>query len=246
MRTKTLLITLGALAVGALSPMAAPVTSINDVGYATVPTPQSGEYYLLATPFQIGVSNGANEVFGTSLPDFTLVLTWSVANQSYITSQYDSTQPTPGISWYAIDDTTPVTIPTLPPGQGFFLLPGGSSVTNTFVGSVAVNNGATNITTLPNSGVYYLLGSVIPFDGAVTNSGGIQLTNLPDFSLVLTWNVGSQSYTTSQFDSTQPTPGDTWYLIDDTTPAPVPVMSVGQGVFIQPGGAYNWQQTLNP
>jgi hypothetical protein len=225
--------------------MAAPVTSINDVGYATVATPQASSYYLLACPFQIGASNGANEVFGTTLPDFTLVLTWNVASQSYITSQYDSTQPTPGISWYAIDDSTPVTIPTLPPGQGFFLLPF-APITNSFVGSVAVNNGATNITTLPNASVYYLLGSTIPFDGAVTNSGGIQLTNLPDFSLVLTWDVPSQSYVTSQFDSTQPTPGDTWYQIDDSTPAPVPNLSVGQGLFILPFSAYNWQQTLNP
>jgi hypothetical protein len=247
MRTKTLLIAIGALTVGAFSSMAQ-VESVNVVGYANVATPGSGgTYYLLACPFQIGTSNGVNEVFGTTLPDFSEILTWNVTSQTYNTVLYDSTQPTPGISWYLSDDATPVTdLPTIPAGQGFFLLPS-SPITNAFVGTVAVNIGATNLMSLPGSGgTYFLVGSTIPFSGALTNTPGIQLTNMPDFSEVLAWNVTSQTYVTSLYDSTQPTPGDTWYQSDDATPAPVPTASVGAGFFVLPSNPYIWQQTLNP
>src|SRR5476651_591831 len=118
MRTKTLLAAVAALAAGLSTTFTSQgaVVSANIVGYANITSSQASTYYLMACPFTIGASNGANEVFGTSLPDFTLVLTWDVPSQSYITSQYDSTQPTPGVSWYAIDDFTPVQIPKLPPG----------------------------------------------------------------------------------------------------------------------------------
>ena len=249
MITKTLLIAAAALAVGIVSSQAQ-VYSQNIVGYANIATPSASVYYLLECPFQIGASNGANEVFGTTLPDFTQVLTWDVTHQTYVVSLYDSSQPTPGFSWYDINDSVPVTIPVLPPGQGFFLYPGDNHVTNTFAGTVAVASGATNNTSLPSASVYYLVGSTIPFDGFVTNhvtgtSQGVNLVGTPDFTQVLTWNVGSQSYVVSLYDSSQPTPGSTWYDINDSIPQVCPSVTVGQGFFVVPGdNGYIWTQSL--
>src|SRR5260221_2340569 len=85
MRTKTLLMAVAALAAGIITSQAQPVYSANVVGYASVATPSSGTYYSLAVPFKIGVSNGANEVFTTPLPDFSTLLLWDVPSQSYKT-----------------------------------------------------------------------------------------------------------------------------------------------------------------
>src|ERR1039457_324086 len=83
MRTKTLLIALGALALGAFSSRA-DVTSANIVGYANVITPGSGgTYYMMTCPFVIGVSNGADEVYGlnanpNALPPGSTLLKFNV------------------------------------------------------------------------------------------------------------------------------------------------------------------------
>ena len=153
MRTKTLLIAAAALAVGIIS-SEAQVYSQNIVGYANVPSASANTYYMLECPFQVGASNGANEVFGTNLPDWTQVLTWDVTHQTYNVALYDSTEPVTGIRWYEIDDGTPVQIPTIPPGQGFFLLPF-SPVTNTFSGTVAVLSGGTNTMPMASANLLY-------------------------------------------------------------------------------------------
>lgn len=241
MRTKTLLLTAAALLAAGIATSRADGTvySQNIVGYANLATPQSGTYYMMTVPFAIGVSNGANEVFGTTLPDFTQILIWDVPSQSLVGTIYDSTQGN-GWNWYGIDDSTQVNPPTLPVGKGFFLLPAGA-VTNVFAGVVAVNVGATNTMTLDNSGTYYALGSPSPFSGYLTNQ--IALTNLPDFSEVLTWDVPSQGLVGSIYDTTQGN-GINWYQIDDSTPAPCPTLTVGQAFFVVPAGPYSWQQVL--
>jgi len=248
MRTKTLLIAVAALAAGVISSQAQ-VYSQNIVGYANVPTTSSGTYYMLECPFQVGASNGVNEVFGATLPDQSLVETWNVGAQSYEVALYDSTQPVTGYVWYQSDDGTPLTtLPTVPPGIGFFLAPAGA-ITNVFSGTVAVAIGGTNTTALSSSGTYYLCGSTIPFAGAVTNvtagtSVGVNLNGLPDQSLVETWDVPSQSYLVYLYDSTQPVPPNNWYQSDDGTPQNCPSVTVGQGFFIAPAGSYNWVQAL--
>jgi hypothetical protein len=248
MRTKTLLIAAAALAAGVISSQAQ-VYSQNIVGYANVPTTTGGYNYMLVCPFQVGASNGVNEVFGTTLPDFSQVITWDTVNQVFDTAEYDSTQPVTGYVWYLGDDQTPLTtLPCVVPGQGFFLNPGGA-VTNVFSGTVAVAIGGTNNMSMPNGGINYLVGSTIPFAGYVTNavtgtSVGVNLVGLPDFSQVITWDAPSQSYVTREYDSTQPNPGDNWYLGDDQTPATCPNIIVGQGFFLNLGGSYTWTQAL--
>jgi len=250
MRTKTLLLTAAALlAAGIVTSQAQPVYSQNVVGYASVATPNSGVYYMMSIPFAVGVSNGLNEVFGNNLPAQSSVLTWDAVHQTFNTAVYDNSSPNPSFPsalWYQGDDFTPLTtIPTVPAGQGFFLnltAPG----TNTFAGTIAVNVGATNNLNLPSSGIYYMVGSVIPFADSISNTT-INLNNLPPQSAVLTWNAGNQSFVTTVYDNSSPNPSfpsALWYQSDDFTPTAPPSLNVGDAFFVNLQGSYVWQQTL--
>jgi len=242
MRTKTLLAAAAALlTAGLISSQAQPVYSQNVVGYATVSVPSA--YVLMTVPFQVGSSNGGNEVFGSALPDQTQLLLWNSGSGKFTPYYYD-TQGGFGTPpyWYMGDDNTPTNPPILAPGKGFFLqAPGGA--TNTFAGVVAVNVGATNTQSLGS--FYNLVGSIIPAAGAVTN-GIINLGGgLPDQTQVLIWNQTSGKYTPYYYD-TQGGFGvpPYWYMGDDNTPTNPPVITVGQGVFIQPPGGGSWVETL--
>jgi hypothetical protein len=247
MRIKTLLIAAAALAVGVIS-SEAQVYSQNIVGYANVPCNDANYFYMLQCPFNVGVSNGANEIFGTNLPDTSTVQTWSEPNQTYVTAVYDGSQGN-GIYWYLSDGLTPGPAPILLPGQGFFLLPVNGTVTNTFAGAVAVPSGGTNIMQLNDANNFYLVGSTIPYSGSVSNvvagtSQGINLNGLPDTSTVQTWDEPNQSYVTFVYDTSQGN-GIFWYQSDGLTPGPSPSVNVGQALFVLPvNGTYNWTQSL--
>src|SRR5581483_8809272 len=149
MRTKTLLMAVAALAAG-LSISKAQVYSANVVGYASVPT-TSGGTYLMTVPFNVGVSNGANEIWpGTTLPDASAVLIWNPNTLTYTTYYSDSGSPS---GWDDINFVSLPGAPTLPVGQGFFLIPGGTT-TNVFSGTVAVNVGASNVVSLASGGTF--------------------------------------------------------------------------------------------
>jgi hypothetical protein len=245
MRIKTLLIAAAALAVGVIS-SEAQVYSQNIVGYANIVSLTPQDYYLMECPFNVGVSNGANEIFGTNLPNTSEVLTWDFVNQTYITSIYDGSQGN-GIYWYDSSGYNPQPPPILLPGQAFFLFPQGA-VTNTFAGAVAVSSGGTNQTSMSSPQNYYMVGSTIPYSGYVTNvttgtSQGVNLNGLPDTSEVLTWDVPSQSYVTFIYDTSQGN-GIFWYDSSGYTPGPCPFLNVGDGIFIFPQGTYTWTQSL--
>jgi hypothetical protein len=258
MKAKTLLIAAAALAAGVISSQAQ-VYSQNVVGYANVATPSAGSEFLITVPFTMGVSNGVNEVFGSSLPAFSSLLIWN--GTGYNGYLYDPTDPN-GVGagapvWYLTDDTTPaVPLPTLPVGQGFFLAPN-SAFTNTFVGAVAINVGTSNNMALPLSGHDYLVASVVPYGGTITNgtssTGGPNLNNLPAFSSLLFWN--GTAFNTALYDPTDPNGvgagAPLWYKADDTTPyvdptsgGNVPTIAVGQGFFLAPNSPYTWTTGL--
>src|SRR5208283_3068023 len=65
MRTKTLLIAAAALAAGILV-SSAQTYSQNVVGYYNVPIP-ANSFYIVANQFNVGVSNGLNELFAGGL-----------------------------------------------------------------------------------------------------------------------------------------------------------------------------------
>ena len=132
MKTKTLLIAAAALAAGVISSQAQ-VYSQNIVGYANLACPTGGKNYLITCPFTVGVSNGINEVFGSTLPVGSSVLIWNGVN-NYITALYDNTDPN-GVGagapeWYQGDGATPYVdpgtsgnVPNISVGQGFFVIP---------------------------------------------------------------------------------------------------------------------------
>ena len=246
---KTLLIAAAALAAGIISTQASSVYSQNIVGYANVPTTVGGADYLISVPFVVGVSNGANEVFGTSLQgalDFTEILIWSPTAASYTLYQSDDGSST---GW---DDYNfnPVPAPVLPVSQGFFLIPAAGGLTNTFTGSVAINSGTTNTVTLPVGGADYLVGSTVPYAGSITNNPGLNLNSLDtvggvvgagDFTQVLIWDPVAANFTLIQTDSGSTTGWDD-YNFNPITP---PSLKVGDGIFIVPSTAnVNWIQSL--
>lgn len=225
---KTLLLAVAALGISGIAAQAQ-VYSQNIVGYANVPTTGASLNYLLSIPFKIGVSNGANEVFGSSLPEFSNVLLWDTGSASYTVYQTDTSSPT---GW-SDPGFTPVDPPLLPVGKGFFLSPS-APVTNVFAGTIAINVGTSNVTTFAGASVNYLVGGVVPYAGSVTNgnnsSGGLNLNALPEFSNVLVWDTATASYTVYQTDTSSPT----GWSDPGFTPVNPPSVSVGQGFFVSP------------
>jgi hypothetical protein len=243
MRTKTLLVAIAAFAVVAISSKAQnPVYSSNDAGYNTIVFPSSLK--LITVPFNIGVSNGGNEIFGTNLPDGTELQFWDPTHGKFVIDFYDTGggfNPPP--YWYMSDDATPTNPPILTPGQGFYIFPP-SPVTNTFAGIVPVSVGTTNMMSLPSALV--AVGSVIPFNGAVTNTSGINLTQLPDGTQVLLWNETTGKYTIDFYDTGGGfNPPPFWYMSDDSTPTNPPTLTLQQGFFIFPPSPATWSQSLH-
>jgi len=197
MRTKTLLLSTLALAAGVIASQAqSNVFSANVVGYATVVYPGNGQFTLMANPFDDGNGNLMSNVMdgANSLPTKSQILTWNSGGQVFQTVQKAGT-------------TWPTAV-SIPPGVGFFVrngAPGAGAppVTNTFVGSVIVQNGqsVTNSLTL----AYTLNGTPIPYAGNLaigTTSGGDTNmdfgTPLTTKSQILTWSTGGQVYQTAQ------------------------------------------------
>ena len=246
MRTKTLLLSAAALlAAGFVSSQAQPVYSQNIVGYASVATPKASTSYLLTVPFVVGVSNGANEIWGSSLPDGTTVLIW--VNYNHYVAYTWNTQDYPAPNAWEDSSQNNVPAPVLPVGQGFFLIPGAANLTNTFAGTVAINVGTSNVMALTNASTSYLVGSVVPYAGAITNgnssTGGPNLNNLADGTTVLIW-VNNNHYVAYTWNTQDYPAPNAWEDSSQNNVAP-PTIAVGQGFFIIPGGSgYKWTTGL--
>jgi hypothetical protein len=240
---KTLLMAAAALAAGIITSQAQPVYSQNIVGYVNTVTPGGGTY-LIAVPFNVGVSNGANEVWPLvggqpSIPDSSALLIWN--GSGYTAYLSDSGSPS---LWDDNGGNAIPNAPLLPVGKGFFLIPS-ASTTNLFMGTVAVNVGTSNSMVLPGGGTY-LVASAVPYGGVVTNGtssgGGLALSSLnglPDSSALMVW-TGS-GYTAYLSDSGSPS------LWDDNGGNSIPnapTINVGQGFFIIPAVNFTWNVGL--
>jgi hypothetical protein len=240
MKTKILLTAMAVFTAGLVAAQAQSVYSANVVGYATQGFPAS--YSLMATPFSTGVSNGANEIYGSSLQDGMTFYTWNGAG--YTATLYS---PSLGVAfgwptaWGDPNTFVPLSVPTLPPGQGYYLFSPAAG-TNTDAGAVAINIGATN--TVPMAASYSLVGSVLPLGGSVTNT----LFNPPveDGTTFYTWN--GAGYTATLYSPSLgvafgwPTP---WGDPNTFVSLPPPSVSVGAGFFIfEPDANAVWTQTL--
>jgi hypothetical protein len=189
MKSKTLLIAAAALVAGVIS-SEAQVYSVNVVGYANVSLVGQGKYTLVSNPFDDGNGNQLTNLVA-SLPGGSQVLAWNGAS-------FVSYNNVAGV-WQANTQ--------LPPGVGFFVKNGKVSgsfpnITNVFVGNVVVNSGGSVTNSVPVG--YTLWGSPIPYAGVLCTSGsasGDATLNvgapLPAASQILTWNVGTQSYTSA-------------------------------------------------
>jgi hypothetical protein len=235
---KTLLIAAAALAASVIS-SEAQVYSQNIVGYANLPTTGGGTY-LMTVPFQVGSSNGANEIWPNgTIPDGSILSIWT--GTKYIGYQSDSGSSS---LWDDSGGNPIPNAPLLPVGTGFFLIPAGT-FTNTFAGSVAVNVGTSNVVTLAG-GSTDLVAPKVPYAGAVTNGdlttgvGGACMWNngtigIPDGTILSVWT--GTKYIGYQSDS-----GSSSYW-DDSGGNPIlvpPSINVGQGFFVIPAANWNW------
>ena len=232
MKTKTLLIAAAALAAGIISSQAQSVYSQNVVGYANVVTPTAGINYMISIPFKIGVSNGANEIF-TSVPEFSQVFIWNPTSGKYAGYQTDTSS---GTGWSDATTSVATNPPVLPVGMAFFFSPGDNNVTNTFVGTVAVDVGTSNVMTLGTPGINYALGCVVPYAGVVTNGnasgGGPNMNGFPEFTQLFFWNPSTGKYQGYQTDTASATG---WSDATTSVQTNVPSITVGQGFFLSPG-----------
>jgi hypothetical protein len=204
MRTKTILLSAAALAAGLASSVAqSNVYSVNVVGYVNQPLP-AGTLACIANPLDNG-TNDLNSVLG-AVPAKSTAQIW---NGSGFTSSVKGTGWSPNFS--------------IPPGVGLFVN-SKSAVTNTYVGNVLANVGASVTNALP-SGQLVLVGSQLPYAGDL-NDTNLAL-NLPAKSAAQTWN--GSGYTAS-------VRGTSW--------SPALPIAVGQGFFLNSKAAYNWVQTL--
>jgi hypothetical protein len=243
MRTKTLLIAATALAVGIVSSQAQ-VYSQNIVGYANVKI-NGGQYNMLSVPFSAGVSNGANEVFNGNyalnpgyLPDGTILYKWN--GTSFDGNMYDVSAGADANNWYNGDESATADTPVLVPGQGFFLVPpAGTTFTNLYAGTVAVNVGAQNVMTVIG-GHYNMVGCVIPAEGAVSNA----VINMypPDGTILYRWN--GISFDGNMYDVSAGADANNWYNGDESATANTPVITVGQGFFVVPPSTWLWTNSL--
>ena len=232
MRTKAVLCA-AALAAGAFTSMAqSNVYSLNIVGYVNVDAPIGNLTYVNPLDFGDGFNSATNVLH---LPDGTYVSFWT--GSAFDTWYFDSSLGIAPDGWYGSDGVTPRTAPLLPLGKGFYLNPP-AHFTNTFVGNVVPAPGATNNLSIGIGN--FLVGSVLPVGGYVTNSA----TNLKlaDGTYVNQW-TGSK-FNTFYFDSSLGIAPDGWYQSDGLTPGAPPQLNIGQSMYINGPAAIVWQQHL--
>jgi len=208
MRTKTLFLATAALAVGLATSMAqSNVYSVNIVGYINVPLGANAQT-LLANP----LDNGTNDLssIGASLPNKSSASIWNGAG-------FTGTTKTAG-AWGSNL--------AIAPGIGFFVKAPSAS-TLTFVGS------APTISTRALAGATsVMLGSMIPFSGALADSGTNTInlgSALPNKSTVSIWSGTAYIGTTK-------TAGAWGSNL---------AIGVAQGFFVKPSAASTWNQYLN-
>lgn len=216
MRTKILLTAAAALAAGVVASNAQ-VYSANIVGYYNTTLPGSGAFTLVGNQLVNGTSNDVATLLAT-MPNKTVVQTWNG-------SSFNGTQKL-STGWSPTD-------PQIAVGQGFFIQTPTASAnpqTNTFVGSVLPNVGA-SVTNVYAAGTFNLVASPIPYAGLASDTSNINLGTLPNKTVIQIWN--GSSFTGSQKLSTGWSP---------TTPS----ISVGQGFFLvaPTTTSATWIQTL--
>jgi hypothetical protein len=233
MRTKTLLIAAAsALAAAVTSSQAQTVYSANTVGYANLGLTPGG-YELITPTFDLdgtGTNGTISTVVGTNVAVGTSVLAWT--GSGYNTLIYESPKKGSPVAWqllgFGADPTYPINA-----GQGFFI--SDPSDTNLTVTGNVLSGNVTNAYVLP-SGTYALVGAQIPYGGDI----GTNLNYTPNTGdSILTW--GGNGFNTYIYESPKKGSPVAWQLLG--TGAQDPVISVGQGFFLDPAANTTWVET---
>jgi len=247
MRTKTLLIAAAALAVGIVA-SSAQTYSQNIVGYVNMPLPLG--FSVVSIPLNSGAATGnalTNTIVNTGQLDGAFLYQWTGSTYAAIT--FDSGMPT---GFGDAGDSFSVPTPVINPGTAFLINNNtGVLLTNTFVGSVAVNSlPGTTTNNLPAG--YKFVSSVLPVAGGLSTVQ--QLTNnFPvgtlDGSFIYIPKIVSgaiHGYTILTIDSSMP---QGYADAGDSFSVPEPVFPISGGFLYNNNlgvGTVQWVQTLNP
>lgn len=241
---KTLLIAAAALAASVIS-SEAQVYSQNIVGYVNKPLPLG--YSSVAVPLNAAGGNALTNTIpnngaldGASLFIFNGV--------KFTTYTFDSTFPT---GFGNDTDSVQAQPPVMDPGLGFYINNNtGVALTNTFVGTVAVNSLPGTTTNTFAAGKTFA-GSILPISGGISSVMGFANTGgALDGTQVFVPNISGggaiQGYTTSTFDSGF---GTGFGNATDSAQAPEPTIPVASGFIYDNNaglGPVVWTQTLTP
>lgn len=210
MRTKTILLTAGLVAAGALSSMAqSNVYSVNVVGYVNVPL--TNGFNMISNPLDLdgtGTNNTITTAFGTSLNSGTQVYKFS--GGTFSQSDFYVTGP----GWLAGGTIT------LNPGEGIFVQSAGNGSV-TFAGTVLQGNQTNK---LVNG--FSISANKVPVGGLLTSQLNYQPNNNDQLYV---WDPSAQTYSTSFLYVT----GPGWLPFE-------PTLNVGQAMFFQTSASNNW------
>jgi hypothetical protein len=273
---KTLLIAAATLAAGVIAAQAQAVYSQNIVGYVNTVLP-GGAMTLISNPL-LGPNgtNDAEQVLSSLVGGETLLI-WN--NHGYYAYIYngagvgtglgfasDWTDPNggtaaavPGDTYDSANQVYWTQPPQLPQGVSAFLQNPGSTITNSFVGTVVLEN--TNAPVVLTGGALTITASTLPIGGNLENTN----FNLPFVGgeTVLVWNnhgyyayiyngagVGTglgfaSDWTDPNGGTAAAVPGDTYDSVNQVYWTPVLTIGVGTGFFVQnPGSTLLWNQNL--
>jgi hypothetical protein len=234
MRTKTLLIASAvALAAAVTSSQAqSTVYSANVVGYANLALTPGG-YELVTPTFDLdgtGTNGTISTVVGTNVAVGTTVLSWT--GTGYNTLIYESPKKGSPVAWQLLGTGADPTYP-INAGQGFFIED--PSDTNLTVTGNVLSGNVTNAFLL-GAGNYTLLGSAIPYSGDISNLNYIPSSG----DSIQQWN--GSGFNTYIYESPKKGSPVAWQLLG--TGQQDPVISVGQGFFLDPATANAWVETF--
>lgn len=212
MKAKTLLTAGLMLAASAAASFAQTVYSVNAVGFVNVNCPPG--FSLIANP--LAAATNTVPVLFPSAASGTTIFKFNPATGGFISSAYSSFLG----AWSDPNMT-------LVPGEGFFYKnPGGTTVTNTFVGNVQQGTLVTSL-----GAGFTLVSSQVPQQGLVSTDLG-----LPNDAgtTVFTYDNTANAYSSFAYSS----------FLGGWSPTE-PTVGVGQGFFVKRSATGSWSRTFS-
>jgi hypothetical protein len=217
MRTKVLLLSAVLAALGAASAVAQ-VYSVNAVGYVNVTVDATsrptGAFAMICNPLDQGTGNYTVAQLIPNPPENTVIFKYNdgvgydPANIFELGAWGDPAQ-------------------TIPPGKGVFVkVPGGQTLTITFVGEVP-QGPASNKNLIAN---FNMTGSVVPQAGAITT---VLQYPADENDVLYKWDVAGQAYLPV-------------FIFELGAWGPSePSLAVGEAVFLKPAAARTWNRNFS-